>query len=170
MDQKIICRTEERPNQRKLRTDQALDIAPLLTVVPQAHLKDLETQDARDVLDQRHADRHGKKQQRLAPKRIESRLRFKRSDQKQKAKPEAVKRDIGPHAKARVDPLALRIGRRDEAAEQQLCHPADHGADEKQKRQYQPNIHVRFPPSSPLSASVTVKVVPPFSLCTSTAP
>ena len=161
--QKIISRAGRRPDQGELRADKALDVSPLAAVIPQADVHELQGHDTGDVLDDRHAHRHAQKHQQLAARGVDLVGVADIGQHKQDAQAETVQRHIGAHAEARIDPLPLRIGAGDEAPVEQLQHPAQHGADEKQIRQRQKQIHIpsilllftffRVPPPIPHGAS-----------------
>ena len=65
MDKEIINRAENSPEQGKFRANNAVDIPPLVGVIPQAHLVDLQGKIARDVLDDGHQDGHREEKHRL---------------------------------------------------------------------------------------------------------
>ena len=142
MHQQIIRHAQQRPDQRKFRADDAFDVAPFMGIIPQAHMVVMQACPTGDVFDRRHAYADQHEQQNFAPDRAgipESIAQFRKHEHDAKAA--AVQRQVRPRAEAGVDPFALRIVGGDEAAEQQLQHPAQHGADEEQKRQRQKCTH-----------------------------
>ena len=61
MNQKIVQRTANSPIQGEPRANDALDVAPLVTVVPQPYLGNLQAQQPRNVLNAGHGNRHQQK-------------------------------------------------------------------------------------------------------------
>ena len=101
---------EGSPRKRELRTDDALYVAPLVAVIPQADLHHLQAENTCDVLYDGH--RHGgqEKQGKLVPNRVFYEcVGVKRGDKKQYAQTEAVQRDIRSRAEAGVYPFPLRV-------------------------------------------------------------
>ena len=137
----VVHGADRRPQRGERRADQPLNVAPLLAVVPQPDLHELQGHDTGDVLDDRHAQCHAREQQQLLPHRVHAVPLAHRGQQIQDAQTGAVQGHIGSHAEAGVDPFALRVGTGEKAAVQQLRHPAQRGADEKQICQRQKHIH-----------------------------
>ena len=142
MDQKIIRRAEKGPRQRKFRADEALNVAPLLAVVPQADMEALEGDETGEIFRHGHAYCHDQEQDHAIPERVADDAELlQRGNQIEKAQTAAIQRQIWSDAEAGIDPLALRVRRREKAAEQQLQHPAQRCTDEKQEGKRQKNIH-----------------------------
>ena len=136
MYQEIVGGSHQRPEQGELRADNALNVSPLVAVVPQTYVEEFQAAPAGDVLDDGHGDSHGTEQEHLVQHRIVCRVKgFQAGDEEENAQPAAVQRQIGPGTEAGVDPFALRIGIGKEASEEQLQHPSADGADEKEKGQ-----------------------------------
>ena len=108
MDDEVIHRTEDRPQKRIKRADDALDISPAVRVVPQAEFKVLQTEESRDILDDRHTDHHQEEKKELFEHRMtEIDIFFDRGDQVKQYKAEAVDRKIRARKESRVDPFFL---------------------------------------------------------------
>ena len=142
MQEEIVDRAEHRPEERKQRADQSLDIAPAVTVVPESDPEYLHADEARYVFDQRHADRHPDKQQNPACAAVlQSPALTPCRQQIEDAQAASVKRQVGADAKTGIDPFVLRIGPGEKLAEEQLQYPTEHRADKEQISQHQSQIH-----------------------------
>lgn len=130
--EKIIKRAEPRPYERKFRTDNTLDIAPFLGIVPQSDLGDLQARDTGNIFDHGHAKRHHGKKCDPVPNRIPDQGKFLQArNQVQQTEPAAVQGQIRSCAEAGTNPPAFRIGRRKKPPEQKLYDPSRHRADKE---------------------------------------
>ena len=143
VDDVAIEGTERRPVERKFGTDDALDIPPLLAVIPQLDVHPHDEDLPRDILDQGHGDPHQQDAHHHArhsgqPRKID------RCQPVQSPQPKAVKRQARTDQKARVDPFF----RRAEAAVEQFKQPPERSTQPKQQYQCQKasdNAHIPSP-------------------------
>ena len=131
MDAEVVHGTDRRPKDGEGRADQALDIAPLLAVIPKADVHELQADDTGDIFDSCHAQGHAREQQQLLPHRIHTVFFTDGGQQIKNTEARTVQGHIGPHAEAGVDPLTLRVCAGEKPAVQQLSHPSKGGANEE---------------------------------------
>lgn len=70
VNEKIIERSEYRPEEREQRADDTLYVSPHIAVVPKSDFKHLQAEDTRYVLDHGHKHRHRRKEHNLVENRI----------------------------------------------------------------------------------------------------
>lgn len=121
----VIQAAQQRPDQRELWADDSLHVCPLMAVIPQPHLKNVKADRAGNIFDDRRTHRHSQKQHDVVQHRIRRQaLIFQRGNQIEKVQAATVKRKVRPCAETGVNPLALRIGGREEPVKDQLQQPA----------------------------------------------
>lgn len=70
VNEKIVCCSQNRPDEREFRADYSFYIAPFRAVIPQANIGDFDANYTRDIFYKRHAHRHGEEENGFIPKRI----------------------------------------------------------------------------------------------------
>ena len=139
MNQEIVQRSQNRPEEGEQRADNALNIAPEIGVIPQPHLQEFQAEHTCHILHKGHADGHGGEEHHLIPQGIGNQAEFlQRRQQVQHAQAKAVNGKIGAGAEARVYQLIRML---DNVAEPQLQQPAKAGANEKKIGQGQHETH-----------------------------
>ena len=130
VDQKIVEGTQHRPEEGEQGTDEPLDVAPEVGIIPQHDLEIFQAEQTRNVFDEGHSNGHQDKQHDLVDDGVRDHLvLFQARQQIQGAQSEAVDGKIGAGAKSGVDPLFVVVYN---VAEQQFDDPAEHTAYEEQ--------------------------------------
>ena len=106
MNQKIVDCAENRPEERKQRTDNPLNISPSFRVVPEFDFHATNKNQTGNVFHQRNGKRHQHKQQQLSPPCILHRnQRFQHRQEIKDAQARAVQRQVWPYQKTGVHPV-----------------------------------------------------------------
>ena len=106
VDQKIVHCTEHHPEKCKQRTDNALDIAPTVRIIPQLDFHAADKDQPCHIFQCRDRQRHDHKEQDLFQQRIFHRhQRFQHRQQVQHTQTGAIQRQIRPYQKSRIHPV-----------------------------------------------------------------
>ena len=139
VNQEVVQCPQHGPEEGEQGADQALDVSPLVGVVPQHDLEVFQTEKTGYVLNEGHAYGHGGKENQLVEKGIGDHTVFlKRGKQIQRTQPKAVNGQIRPGTEAGVHPFLVFVYN---VPEQQLQYPAQHAAHKKQGCQSQEDAH-----------------------------
>ena len=139
VNQEVVQCPQHGPEEGEQGADQALDVSPLVGVVPQHDLEVFQTEKTGCVLDEGHTHSHGGKQHQLVEQGVgDHTVFFKRGKQIQCTQPKAVNGQIGPGTEAGVHPFFVFLYN---VPEQQLQYPAQHATHKKQGCQGQEDAH-----------------------------